>query len=362
MKLLKRNEPPKLREDDSRLLIRIYGELHENLPACRSLTERHLAGEPAIAPEALARARGIAYVCRYSEELIRHPHEPLLDAIPKPLWPIAALGALTRLGYALSALAEEEPVDDALLRLDELDGLIDRCALDDWIDGMRGAIEGAEHDGSTVELDLEIDRKLLPAPDVDGGLTELRRVLLADDAPEDADLPEIPGGVRPDSFFLVMRLRAIVILLAYRGALYTHLVDGRRSSDTDAAALESAVDIACVMQSLRRERELLAATRGSALDPGVANKILDDLFSSFVLLTGRAEHEAPALLDRAWFAARLSGAKFREWVASLGLEPTFVTDAQAALTGLRAGGASEPEQLDRLLGWVRATRVATVDQ
>ena len=103
--------------------------------------------------------------------------------------------------------------------------------------------------------------------------------------------------MRPDSFFLVMRLRAIVILLAYRGALYTHLVDGRRSSDTDAAALESAVDIACVMQSLRRERELLAATRGSALDPGVANKILDDLFSSFVLLTGRAEHEAPALLD-----------------------------------------------------------------
>ena len=62
MKLLKRSGPPKLSEDDSRLLIRIYGELHENLPACRSLTERHLAGEAAaeFAPEALARARGIA--------------------------------------------------------------------------------------------------------------------------------------------------------------------------------------------------------------------------------------------------------------------------------------------------------------
>jgi hypothetical protein len=361
MKLLKRKEPPKLSEDDSRLLIRIYGELHENLPACRRLTERHLGGEPAIASEALARARGIAYVCRYSEELIRHPEEPLLDGIPKPLWPIAALGALTRLGYALAALAEDEPVDDALLTVDELDGLIDRYRLGDWTDGMRGAIEAAEHDGSVVELDLEIDRKLLPAPDSDGGLTELRRVLLADDVPEDADLPEIPGGVRPDSFFLVMRLRAIAILLAYRGALYTRLVGGRRSSDTDAAALESAVDIACVMQSLRRERELLAATRGSALDPGNANKILDDLFASFLLLTGRDEHEAPALLDPEWFAARVSGAKFREWVAALGLEPTFVTDAQAALAGLEAGGASDSEQLDRLLGWMRATRVGTAD-
>ena len=361
MKLLKRSGPPKLSEDDSRLLIRIYGELHENLPACRSLTERHLAGEAAseIAPEALARARGIAYVCRYSEELMRHPDEPLLDGIPKPLWPIAALGALTRLGYALSALAEEEPVDDALLTLDELDGLIERYRLEDWIDGMRGAIKAAEHDGSTVQLDLEIDRKLLAAPEVEGGLTELRRVLLADDVPDDTDLPEIPGGVRSDSFFLVMRLRAMVILLAYRGALYSDLAAGRRSPDTAAAALESAVDVACVMQSIRRERELLAATRGSELDPGIANKILDDLFSSFVLLTGRDEHELPALLDPEWFTARLSGAKFRAWVAALGLEPTFVTDAQAALAGLRARGASDSEQLDRLLGWVRVTRVSS---
>jgi hypothetical protein len=269
------------------------------------------------------------------------------------------LGALTRLGYALSALAEEEPVDEALLTLDELDGLIARYRLEDGIDGMRGAIEAAEHDGSTVQLDLEIDRKLLVAPEVEGGLTELRRVLLADDVPDDTDLPEIPGGVRPDSFFLVMRLRAMVILLAYRGVLYSDLAAGRRSPDTAAAALESAVDVACVMQSIRRERELLAATRGSALDPGIANKVLDDLFSSFVLLTGRDEHELPTLLDPEWFTARLSGAEFRAWVAALGLEPTFVTDAQAALAGLRARGASDSEQLDRLLEWVRAGRVAS---
>jgi hypothetical protein len=361
MKLLKRSGPPNLSEDDSRLLIRIYGELDENLPACRNLTERHLAGEPAsaIAPEALARARGIAYVCRYSEELIGHPDQPLLDGIPEPLWPIAALGALTRLAYALSALAEEEAAEDALLTLDELDGLIDRYRLEGWLDGMRGAIDAAERDGSAVELDLQIDRKLLPGPEVDGGLTELRRVLLADDVPDDADLPEIPGGVRPDSFSLLMRLRAIVLLLAYRGALYKQLAASRRSPDTNAAALESAVDIACVMQSLRRERELLAATRGSALDPGVANKILDDLFASFVLLTGRDEHEVPALLDAEWFDARVSGAKFRAWVAALGLEPTFVTDAQSALSNLGAHRASESEQLDRLLEWMRASRVSS---
>jgi hypothetical protein len=58
----------------------------------------------------------------------------------------------------------------------------------------------------------------------------------------------------------------------------------------------------------------------------------------------------------------LNGAKFGEWVAALGLEPTFVIDAQAALAGLRAGGASDSEQLDRLLGWVRAARVITADQ
>jgi hypothetical protein len=363
MKLLKRTGPPKLSEDDSRLLIRIYGELHENLPACRTLTERRLAGEPAsdIAPEALARARGIAYVCRYSEELMGHPDEPLLDGIPEPLWPLAALGALTRVGYALSALAEEDVVDEALLTLDELDGLIDRYRLGKWLDGMRGVIKAAKNDGSTVELDLEIDRKLRGAPDVDGGRTELRRVLLADDVPDDADLPDIPGGVRPDSFVLLVRLRAIVILLAYRGALYKDLVARRRSPDTDAAALEAAVDIASVLQSLRRERELLAATRSSALDPGVANKILDDLFSSFVLLTGRDENEAAALLDPEWFDARLRGAKFREWVAALGFEPTFVTDAQAALSDLAAGGGGESEKLDRFLQWMRATRVANAD-
>ena len=360
MKLLKRSGPPELSEDDSRLLIRIYGELHENVPACRSLTERRAAGEAAceVAPEALARARGIAYVCRYSEELMGHPEEPLLDAIPEPLWPIAALGALTRLSYAFSALAEEDVVDEALLALDELDGLIDRYRLEGWLDGMRGAIDAAERDGSMVELDLEIDRKLLPAPEVEGGLTQLRRVLLADDVPDDADLPEIPGGVRPDSFSLVMRLRAIVILLAYHGTLYKDVVGRRRAPEIDAAALGAAVDIACVMQSLRRERELLAATRGSALDPGVPNKILDDLFASLVLLTGRDDHEVPALLDAAWFDARLSGAKFRAWVEALGLEPTFVTDAQSVLSGLRAAGASDSEQLDRLLDWVRARRVS----
>jgi len=46
-------------------------------------------------------------------------------------------------------------------------------------------------------------------------------------------------------------------------------------------------------------------------------------------------------------------------VAALGLEPTFVTDAQAALAGLRARGASDSEQLDRLLGWVRGARVSS---
>jgi hypothetical protein len=363
MKLLKRTGPPKLSEDDSRLLIRIYGELHENLPACKRLTERHLAGEPAseIAAEALARARGIAYVCRYSEELMGHPDEPLLDGIPEPLWPLGALGALTRLGYALSALAEDDVVGEALLTLDELDGLINRYRLKGWLDGMRSAIKSAERDGSEVQLDLDIGRKLLPALDVEGGLSELRRVLLADEVPDDADLPEIPGGVRPDSVLLLIRLRAIVILLAYRGARYKDLVASRRSPDSDAAALEAAVDIACVMQSLRRERELLAATRSSALDPGVANKILDDLFSSFVLLTGRDENEVPALLDPEWFDARLRGAKFRGWVAALGFEPTFVSDAQAALRALDAGGADESEKLDRFLEWMRATRVANAD-
>lgn len=80
------------------------------------------------------------------------------------------------------------------------------------------------------------------------------------------------------------------------------------------------------------------------------------------LLTGRYEHELPTLLDPEWFTARLSGAKFRAWVAALGLEPTFVTDAQAALAGLRARGASDSEQLDRPLEWVRARRVASADQ
>jgi hypothetical protein len=92
--------------------------------------------------------------------------------------------------------------------------------------------------------------------------------------------------------------------------------------------------------------------------PGVPNKILDDLFASFVLLTGRDEHETAALLDAQWFDARVSGAKFQTWVDALGLEPTFVTDTQSALSRLRAHGGSDSEQLDRLLEWVRASRVS----
>ena len=67
-----------------------------------------------------------------------------------------------------------------------------------------------------------------------------------------------------------------------------------------------------MIQSIRRERELLAATRGSVLDPAIANKILDDLFSSFVLLTGRDEHELPALLDPEWVRRPLD--RLLEWL------------------------------------------------
>ncbi|HEY1508604.1 MAG TPA: hypothetical protein VGF93_06360 [Solirubrobacteraceae bacterium] len=368
MTLLKRAREPKLSQDDTRLLIRVYGELYENVPACRRLIERHAAGAPAseLAPEALARARGIAYTCRYTGVLMGHPTEPLLDGIPEALWPISALAALTRLAYAFAALAEQEVVPEALLTLDEIDGLIARYELGEWIDAVRGAIDWTvKHEGSTVEFDLRIDSKLLPAPDVEGGLTPLRRVLLANELPSDGDAADAPGGLRPEAFSLMTRYWAIVTLLANRGELYTRLLERYRdqgpSPEIDAVAVESAVDIAAVMQSIRRERELLSAARETALDPGVANKILDDLFYSFVLLTSRDEDEALALLDEDWLETRATEARFAEWLGFMQFEPTFVIDADAAVRELRNAGESDDHVLDRLLEWMRAGRVTSAD-
>jgi hypothetical protein len=366
MTLLKRGRAPKLNPDDTQLLIRVYGELYENIPACRRLIERHAAGAPAaeIAPEALARARGIAYVCRYTSVLMGHPSEPLLDAIPEALWPISALAALTRLAYAFAALAEDEVVPEALLSSEEIDGLIVRYELAEWIDAVRGAIDWTvEHEGSTVEFDLRIDSKLLPAPDVDGGATPLRRVLLANELPPGDDGPEVPGGLRPEAFSLMTRYWALVTLLAYRGELYPRLLHRYRdhgpSPEIDRSAVEAAVDIAAVMQSVRRERELLSAARETALDPGVANKLLDDLFFSFVLLTSHDEDEALALVDEDWLEARAGDARFVEWLGFMQFESTFVTDAKVALGELRVAGEDDDRLLDRLLEWMRAGRVSS---
>lgn len=81
-------------------------------PGTRSPRPRAAAVE--LRPEALRTARTIAYVTRVAWEGTLY--SGLLDEpVPEHLSPFAAIRVLARLGYALIALAEDDPEADTLL-------------------------------------------------------------------------------------------------------------------------------------------------------------------------------------------------------------------------------------------------------
>jgi hypothetical protein len=130
---LKRERRPELDRDSGELLVSMYHAFEEGLDCCARLTERREAGASAaeLRPEALDTARTIAYVSRVMWEAILWLK--LLESIPERRSPVEALKVLARLGYALIALAEEDPAPEALLSRPEIDGLIAKHGIEDWV-------------------------------------------------------------------------------------------------------------------------------------------------------------------------------------------------------------------------------------
>jgi hypothetical protein len=128
-----RQAKPELSPANGELLVSMYHAFEEGLERCARLTERREAGASAaeLRPQALQTARWIAYVSRVMWEAILWLK--LLESIPESRSPVEALKVLARLGYALIALAEEDPEPEALLSPAEIDRLIAKHGIEDWL-------------------------------------------------------------------------------------------------------------------------------------------------------------------------------------------------------------------------------------
>jgi hypothetical protein len=142
---LKREPRPELSREQAQLLAAVYMAFEEGMESCARLTQRREAGEPAaeLRDEALEVARTIAYVSRAAFESV--VHRKLLESIPdESRSPVKPLRVLSRLGYALSALAEDDPEPDALLSPEEVDGLVAKHGIEDWVNYNREMIARVE--------------------------------------------------------------------------------------------------------------------------------------------------------------------------------------------------------------------------
>lgn len=136
---LGRRKPPPFDPAVVELIAPLYLAFEDNLECCRRLCEvreaRVLTEEEH--DEALDGARRIAYLARSTFELMATRFPP--ESIPDALLPRGVHGALARLAYGLTALAEEDPEPEALLSATDLDGLISQYELSDWIMQRRAA-------------------------------------------------------------------------------------------------------------------------------------------------------------------------------------------------------------------------------
>jgi hypothetical protein len=141
MRLRRRREPeivPEHADEDSALIAEIFVTLEAAIERYADLDARREAGECAdeLAPEALEMARRIGFAIRGCWEGMINLGL-LGDMLPDRLSPVPALGVLARLGYALVAMAEEDPLPDTLLSPTELDGLFAKHEIEDWVQWCR---------------------------------------------------------------------------------------------------------------------------------------------------------------------------------------------------------------------------------
>jgi hypothetical protein len=133
---MRRGRKPPTAEVDpefAQLIAGLYHAFEDNLERCARLTRRHHDGASAgeLHDEALAGARRIAYVERVAFEAMTHVID--IRTLPPGILPMGVHGALARLAYALTALAEADPEPEALLSQDAIQRLAHQYEIEEWV-------------------------------------------------------------------------------------------------------------------------------------------------------------------------------------------------------------------------------------
>lgn len=133
-------KPPTAEVDPefAQLIAGLYHAFEDNLERCARLTRLHHDGGAdarELQQEALAGARRIAHVERVAFEAMAHVID--IRSLPPGILPMGVHGALARLAYALTTLAEPDPEPEALLAPGDLDGLTHQYEIEDWVTRQR---------------------------------------------------------------------------------------------------------------------------------------------------------------------------------------------------------------------------------
>jgi hypothetical protein len=132
-------QAPAIDPEFAQLIGGLYYAFEDNLERCARLTRAAHDGDGDTASqrrdEALQGAARIAYVQRLTFEALTN----LIDirALPPGVLPIGVLGALARLAYALTGLAEHTPEPQQLLTQDEIRDLAHQYAIEEWLERCR---------------------------------------------------------------------------------------------------------------------------------------------------------------------------------------------------------------------------------
>jgi hypothetical protein len=119
MKLGRTKQQPEITTEDAELVLEVALMLRDALALHRRALDTGAPRE-----EMLALARRIAALDRWVLIELETSDGALFTRIPDPLQPFAALWPLRRVGYGLTALAQEPPDTAAALTADELDSLV----------------------------------------------------------------------------------------------------------------------------------------------------------------------------------------------------------------------------------------------
>jgi hypothetical protein len=133
MRLGRKPQTPEVDREFAHVIAGLYFAYEENRERCARLTRLYDDGASAteIQGEALTGARRIAYIERVAFEAMANL--PNVRALAKDVLPLGVHGALARLAYALTALAEPDPEPEALLSQHDLENLPSQYGIQDWV-------------------------------------------------------------------------------------------------------------------------------------------------------------------------------------------------------------------------------------